>query len=260
MSDQEQGRPEDTLAFRRGCLHEPLYELAHRYLGAVEPALHARIGSYGALAGPARHIVRAGGKRIRALILMAVCEAGGGDWRTAVDAAVAIELIHTASLIHDDVIDGTEDRRGVPSVHVRFGPAAALLTGDLFCFDAFLLAARVPEAAAVLAAACKEMCLGEAMVEGQCVAEMKTASLFGAAAEVGALAAGVNDRRRAMCRAYGRHLGTAFQLRDDQIDEEGTADPAPYALQAQASLADMPPSAAAALLMALPLEAVRRNV
>jgi geranylgeranyl diphosphate synthase type II len=258
MPASERSEPVDALAFWQDALDGPRYELAHRYLSGIEPALHDRVSCYGSLAGPARHIVLAGGKRIRALVLLAVAEACGGDWKEAVDTALAIELIHTASLIHDDIIDGTPDRRGVGSVHARFGPAAAILTGDVFCFDAFMLAAPVPGAAAALAAACREMCLGEAMEAGPQAAEMKTAPLFGAAAEMGALVARADEQRRAQCRDYGRLLGTAFQLRDDQIDSEGAADPTPYAEQARACLDGLPPCAALDLLSVLADAAVCR--
>ena len=259
MAAGEQAEAEDALAFWRGALAGPQYDLAHRYLAGIEPALRDRVSSYNSLAKPARHIVLAGGKRIRALVLLAVSEACGADRADILDLALAIELIHTASLIHDDIIDGTGDRRGVGSVHARFGAAAAILTGDVFCFDAFVLAAPVPGAVVVLAAACREMCLGEAMAAGPQAAEMKTAPLFGAAAEMGALAAGADADRRTQCLRYGRLLGTAFQLRDDQLDGEGTADPRPYAEEARACLAGLPPCIALDLLRSVADAAAQRR-
>jgi len=259
MGQAGQGEGADALSFWRGVLAGPQCELAGRYLGRIEPALRERASSYGLLAPAAQHIVLAGGKRIRALILLAVAEALGADWADAVDRALAIELVHTASLIHDDIVDGTADRRGMRAVHERFGAAAAILTGDLLCFDAFVLAGAVPGAVPVLAGACREMCLGEAMPSGPQATEMKTAPLFGAAAEMGAVAAGAAEDRRRQCRRYGRLLGMAFQLRDDQLDGEGTADPRPYAEEARDCLAGLPECTARGLLLALARSAARRT-
>ena len=97
------------------------------------------------------------------------------------------------------------------------------------------------------------------MAGGPQAAEMKTAPLFGAAAEAGALAAGTDDERRAQCRRYGRLLGTAFQLRDDQLDGDGTSDPRPFAEEAQACLAGLPPCTALDLLSTLADAAARRS-
>jgi len=226
-------------------------ELVSGYLSLLEPELTAEVRLCGELADTARHLILAGGRRVRPLLLLAACDALEGDWRNAVRQAVAVEFIHTASLIHDDIIDSSPTRRGVATVHEKFGVPTALLTGDVLCFVAIELGAAAPGVAAILARACREMCIGEAMAVGIEAAEKKTASLFAAAAEIGALAAGAEPSETARLRHYGFLLGMAYQLRDDQLDGEGAQEPAPYAQAARACLDSLAPGRPKSLLNAL---------
>lgn len=237
-----------TVAYWEDMLPETPRELVLSYLSLVEPELLAQVSRCGQLGEPALHLILAGGRRIRPLVLLGACDALGGNWRGAVQQAVAVELIHTASLIHDDIIDHSPTRRGVATVHESMGMQAALLGGDALCFLALELSAASPGVPAILAQACREMCLGEVMGEGLEAAEKKTASLFGAAAQIGALMACAGSADVANLRQYGRMLGMAYQLRDDQLDEESNADPMPYAQLARASLNGLLPGAPRGLL------------
>ncbi len=241
-----------------GALPGTPRELVSSYLSIVEPELLAQVARCGELADPARCLIVAGGRRIRPLIVLGACDALGGDWRSATGQAAAVEFIHTASLIHDDIIDRSPTRRGVATVHESAGMRTALLTGDALCFLAIELSASAQGVPAVLAQACREMCLGEAMEDGLEAAEKKTASLFRAAAEIGALVASAAPSEVASLRQYGHLLGMAYQLRDDQLDGEGDADPSPYAQAARAALDGLPPSPARELLRDLAVFAARR--
>ena len=234
-------------------------ERAASYLRRFEPELLAQTRRCESLAEAAVHLIAAGGRRIRPLVVFAACEAAGGDWRAAVDHAVAVELVHTASLVHDDIVDRSGARRGLRAVHVEFGLRTALLCGDALCFVAFELAAEKPGIVQVLAATCREMCIGEAMAAGPAAAERKTAALFRAAAHIGAVVAGADESTAQALRCYGHLLGMAYQLRDDQLDGEGKADPSQHARRAQACLEGLAPGTARGLLHFLADYAARRE-
>lgn len=247
-----------AVGFWDGVFPAPQHKLITRYLSALEPELLTHLSCCGSLAEPARHVIGAGGRRIRPLVVLGACDALGGDWRRSVPQAVAVEFVHTASLVHDDIIDLSPTRRGVPAVHAKMGMQTALLTGDVLCFLAIELSANVPGVSAVLARACREMCIGEAMAEGLEAADKKTASLFAAAAEIGGLGARAEPTPLADLRRYGRMLGMAYQLRDDQLDGEGVADPLPYCEKACAAIQELPAGDARELLRGLAEFAARR--
>ena len=177
------------------------------------------------------HLIHAGGKRVRpALVLL--CSRAGESGRAATDlAAGAIELVHLATLYHDDVIDRTPTRRGVPTVHSKWGVEVAVLAGDyLFARGCSLGAQAGGEVPGVLAGAIAKVCEGQ-IVEtaslgnaGRTVDEylntigLKTAALFGAACELGAATADADDVARATLVEYGENLGLAFQIVDDLLD------------------------------------------
>jgi geranylgeranyl pyrophosphate synthase len=180
-----------------------------------------------------RYAVLGGGKRLRPLITAAACVAAGGEWRAALPAAAAIELLHAYTLVHDDLpaMDDDTLRRGQPTVHVAFGEAQAILVGDALLTAAFAaLAPLGGDAVAVLArrAGVRELLAGQARdVAGQeprTIAELeqihagKTGALFAAAAELGAIAAGASADARARLARFGMALGIAFQHRDDLDD------------------------------------------
>ena len=195
-----------------------------------------------------RYSVMAGGKRLRPILVIAGAEAVGGDAETVMSAACALELIHTYSLIHDDLpaMDDDDYRRGRLTNHKVFGEAVAILAGDALLTDAFRLiaenAARVASGAAVVrdvivevadAASTRGMVGGQVVdieSEGKTVtAETleyihlhKTAALIRASLRVGALLAGARADQLALIGEAGRSLGLAFQIVDDILDVEGT--------------------------------------
>lgn len=197
------------------------------------------------------------GKRIRPLLCLLSCEACGGDWQQALPAAAAVELLHNFSLIHDDIEDGDRTRRGRPTLWALWGEAQAINAGDaLFALAQLALlrlagrgvpAATVVTAHTLLNKTCVALTGGQhldigfesreaipladylAMIEG------KTAALVACACELGALVAATPEDRRDSLRAFGRHLGLAFQMRDDILGVWG--DPAVTGKPAGADIA-----------------------
>lgn len=172
-----------------------------------------------------------GGKRVRPVVAAAVCEAYGGRRADAMPAAAAVELVHTYSLIHDDLpaMDNDDFRRGKPTSHKKFGEAMAILAGDALLTAAFELLGDAAQARDL-----SELAGARGMVGGQvmdldgaairrprdleAVYLKKTAALFEAAARMGARAAGASGARIAAAGAYGRNIGLAFQVTDDILD------------------------------------------
>ena len=187
----------------------------------------------GGLADVMRYTIETGGKRIRPVLCLATAEAVGGDARRALPAAVAVELVHTFSLVHDDLpaLDDDDVRRGRPSAHVRFGEAAAILAGDALLNEAFRLAVTYPTTAVA-----RELALATAgMIGGQyldvtdgvedvaAVNDLKTARLFEAAVACGLWTAEVPVDEHGPWRSFGRDVGVLFQLVDDVLDRDGYA-------------------------------------
>ena len=186
----------------------------------------------------AGHLVRAGGKRARPLVVLLVFDATAVPGRArrddAVEAAVALELIHSATLLHDDIIDGGETRRGRPSALQRFGLADTLVAGDFLFCRAFALCARFEaEVVRWAAEACVSLTEGE-VLQGRhrrdpavTIADYdeiilrKTASLFATGAKTAAHLAGATPAVVETMATCGRHVGLAFQMRDDLLDVEG---------------------------------------
>lgn len=198
-------------------------ELLVRTAGASEhPLVHE----------PALHLMRAGGKRLRPALVMISARSGSPAPSTDL-AAAAIELVHLATLYHDDVIDQTEVRRGVPTTHARWGTEIAVLVGDyLFACGCGLGAEAGGEVPLILARAIAEVCEGQ-IVETDRLGDplrpaddylstirLKTAALFAAACELGACTSGASEARDAL-RSYGENLGFAFQIVDDLLDLVG---------------------------------------
>ena len=176
------------------------------------------------------HVCNSGGKKIRPIILMLSSEICGGDSKKSVDAALAIELIHSASLIHDDLLDGGVIRRGLPSAHEKFGHAAAMLCGDFLISKSIeLISPFGTNAVRDFGRAGMYMAEGETIdvksATGtfeesnyyECIRK-KTASLFAASASIGAYIGGANDEIANKCRMYGEHVGTAYQIVDDLLE------------------------------------------
>ena len=185
-----------------------------------------------------------GGKRIRPVLALESCRLCGGDVEDALPFACAVEMIHTYSLIHDDLPAMDDDglRRGRPTNHVVYGEATAILAGDGLLTAAFgqLAGAGLPAGRVVEAVACLSAAAGPAgMVGGQALdmagegrglttAELrqlqalKTGALISAAAELGCIAAGGTLEQREKLRRYAQAIGQAFQIRDDILDVTGT--------------------------------------
>ena len=190
------------------------------------------------VASPMADLVAAGGKRIRPSLVLLAAKCGRYDLERLTPAAIAVELTHAATLVHDDVIDRAEVRRGRPTVAAKLGDEPAIVIGDYYFAKAYEQAALTdsPEAVAVLARSVMEICAGE--VRQQAIRyhydttvdeymrriEAKTATLLAACCDIGALLGGVEDAKRSGLRAYGRLLGLAFQIADDVLDYESSED------------------------------------
>ena len=226
---------EAYLKDRRNIVEEAL----DRYLpaGDQEPReLHAAM----------RYSVFAGGKRIRPILCMASAEACGGDLAPVMPVACALELIHTYSLIHDDLpsMDNDDFRRGKPTSHKVFGEAAAILAGDALLTEAFALLSRAEKvrlAAERRLAVIQEIALAAGaagMVGGQALDirtdkedpdiealtdmhRRKTGALIMAAVKTGALIAGADERKLSALTGYANRIGVAFQIADDILNVEG---------------------------------------
>ena len=179
-----------------------------------------------------RHVVLSGGKRVRPTVTVLACETVGGSAEDAVDFGVGIELVHTASLVVDDIIDRSELRRGTTSAWAEFGHGPAIVTSDGLLGEAFALFSSDPKATQVVAESMVELGVGEATElsakpateeEYMTLARRKTGALFRAAAELGAIAAGSDAFTVEALGEYAERVGIAFQIRDDVLDT--VADP-----------------------------------
>ena len=193
-----------------------------------------------------RYSLLAGGKRIRPILTMKFCEAAGGKMEEALDFGCAVEMVHTYSLIHDDLpcMDDDDLRRGRPSCHKAFGEATALLAGDLLLTEAFEAVAAADTGAEARVRAARALACGagsRGMVYGQeldlhyealaateeqlrLIHRHKTGALINAAVQMGAAAAGADE---AVCRALERYaygLGLVFQIVDDVLDATATTE------------------------------------
>jgi octaprenyl-diphosphate synthase len=188
-----------------------------------------------ALTDIAAHLIQGGGKRIRPMVaLLAFLAFGGKRIQDIVDIATAIELIHTATLLHDDIIDGAETRRGKESAYRKYGLKSTLVAGDFLFIRAFEFAGKFDETVVQWTAdACALLTEGE-MLQGRFnrnrtvtledyieIARRKTASLFQTGAKVGAYLAGANATMVEETDRYGLNMGIAFQMIDDILDIVG---------------------------------------
>ena len=183
----------------------------------------------------AQHLISSGGKRLRPMLTLATAVLSGYDGQGHIRLAASVEFMHTATLLHDDVVDESDLRRGKPSARKVWGNEASVLVGDFLLGQAFRMMVEVgslqcldvlSNAAAVIAegevmqlAAAKNTATTED--EYLAVIRSKTAALFAAAAEVGPILADANRDAQLACRSYGLNLGIAFQLIDDALDYGG---------------------------------------
>jgi octaprenyl-diphosphate synthase len=212
---------------------EDIRELVRVDLAAVDDVIRARLKSSVPLIDRvAEHIVSGGGKRLRPLLVVLAGRACGNTGPGHVEAAAFIEFIHTATLLHDDVVDGSSMRRGRDTANEVFGNQASVLVGDFVYSRAFQMMASLDSGRVIeiMADATNVIAEGEVLQLMNAhdpetteqryldVIYRKTARLFEAGAEVAAvLSSGSRDMQRSLSR-YGRHLGTAYQLVDDVLD------------------------------------------
>ena len=184
-----------------------------------------------------RHLPMGGGKRLRPCISMLSCEAVSGDEKKVMPFAIAIELIHNFTLVHDDIMDKSHLRRNLPTVHIKFGEPTAIMAGDLLFAKAFESIHNVKDDVSIfkkldygLVKCVEEICEGQHLdmefenkerVTEKEYFEMimkKTAFLFMFAAEGGAIAGGGTKQENDALKEYGKFLGLAFQIWDDYLD------------------------------------------
>lgn len=219
----------------------------------VEKELFACLPSAGTrpakLSAAMRHAVVSGGKRLRPILCLAAAEAAGGRAEDAIHAACAVELLHTYTLVHDDLpcMDNDTLRRGQPTVWAKYGEAMAVLVGDALQTLAFETLARTtasPSSVATLVSELAKAAGASGVIAGQVediafagaptpdiidyVFQHKTADLFRAAVRLGAIAGGASDHDLQQVSVYGNNLGIAFQIIDDLLDaRQASADDKP---------------------------------
>ena len=227
MADRPQAKPLDRIM-----------DLVSADMRAVDAILSDQLNSSTDLIPRvAAHLIAAGGKRVRPLLTLAsarLCGYEGGD---AVRLAASVEFIHTATLLHDDVVDGSATRRGRPAANSLWGNKPTILVGDFLFSRAFQLMVETGslDVLRILSAASAIIAEGEVMqlatannlatteADHLAVIRAKTAALFAAATEVGGALAGVSAEKVEALRVYGDCLGIAFQLADDALDYAGSA-------------------------------------
>ncbi len=207
-------------------------------LAAVDAVIHARLTSKaGLIPDLAAYLIDAGGKRVRPMITLAAAHALGGAGDPARKLAAAVEFIHTATLLHDDVVDESALRRGRTSAHRVWGRSASVLVGDFLFARAFNLMVEADDLAVldVLARASSVIAEGEVLQLSSAndadtsldhymqIISAKTAALFAAAARVGAMSVNATPAMAQAFETYGHNVGLAFQLVDDALDYGGAS-------------------------------------
>lgn len=216
-------------------LRQPIEEELHRYHEVFVSALESDTPL---LSVALRHLVQREGKRMRPLLVLLAAKGAGQVTDEVLHAAVALELLHTASLVHDDVVDESDRRRGQKSVNALLDNKAAVLVGDYILSKALEHATLTGNVKVVNLVSC----LGQTLAEGELiqlantertdfntssyyeVIRKKTASLFSTCAEAGAILAGADEGYRYSMKRFGMLVGMCFQLRDDIFDFEDKLD------------------------------------
>ncbi|RLI30309.1 MAG: polyprenyl synthetase family protein [Candidatus Hecatellales archaeon] len=217
-----------------------LAETARKVKSYIEDFLETVFPPAQTLYQASRHLFTTGGKMLRPYMAVKACEVVGGSAEQAVPAAAAVEMLHTFTLIHDDIIDRDEVRRGLPAVHVKWGEPVAILAGDFLFSKVFLAVSRglkdrgvpsetVARVVEVLADATGKICEGQMLdmsFEGRetvseeeylAMVERKTAYLFKASSQIGALIGGAGEDWVERLGEYGRLAGIGFQMVDDVL-------------------------------------------
>ncbi len=185
-----------------------------------------------------RYPLQTGGKRVRPLLAFAAAEACGGSAQAALDVAIAVELLHTYSLVHDDLpcMDDDDERRGRPTVHKVYGEGVAVLVGDALLTEAFAVLAGAGRAGVLVkelahAGGARGMIAGQALDIGmdgpvedidrlRVLHRAKTGALIRGAVRMGAISAGASDEQIRMLTRYAEEVGLAFQVHDDVLDAD----------------------------------------
>jgi octaprenyl-diphosphate synthase len=233
-SDDSSRTAADAVGAVRGAFAMALHNLGDG-LQQVDRAMRHQLSSDGELiAAIGEHVVSAGGKRVRPALLMLSAEMCGYSGPRSVHVAAAVELLHSATLLHDDVVDLSPLRRGRPSANAVWGNRRAVLVGD-YCYaraSSMIVEDGDPEILWIFSNTIRLMSEGELLQlqrsfdpsvnEGHyyAVIDRKSASLLSAACEAGAILGGVTRAERRRVAEFGRELGLAFQLRDDALDYE----------------------------------------
>jgi octaprenyl-diphosphate synthase len=223
---------------RGGGSVRPLMELTSADMRRVNELILSKAGSdVEMIPELASHLINSGGKRLRPMLTLASASMFGFEGDGHVKLATSVEFMHTATLLHDDVVDESDLRRGRKTARMIWGNQASVLVGDFLLGQAFRMMVDVGslEALDVLSTAASVIAEGEVMQlsaaknlettedEYLAVIKAKTAALFSAAAEVGPIIAKTGRSERAALRSYGLNLGLAFQLVDDALDYGGNA-------------------------------------
>ena len=218
---------------------EVAQELVAHDMRAVDGLIAQRLRSDVVLVNQvAQHIVNSGGKRLRPLMVLLSANAFGYQGRNHLELAAIVEFIHTATLLHDDVVDESSLRRGRPTANAVFGNEASVLVGDFLYSRAFQMMVRAGSMRVmeIMADTTNVIAEGEVLQLLNCgdpetteeqyleVIRSKTAKLFEAAGKVGAVLAEAGEEAEGALGRYGMHVGTAFQLIDDVLDYRGDAD------------------------------------
>jgi octaprenyl-diphosphate synthase len=218
---------------------EALVHLTRADMAGVDALIAKRLDSpVPVIPALAQHLISAGGKRLRPLLTVAAARLAGACDTACLKLAAAVEFIHTATLLHDDVVDSSQLRRGKVAAHLIWGGASSVLVGDFLFARAFELMVETGSLRAlqILAKASSVIAEGEVLQLTRAhdlhldqhtyldIIRAKTAELFAASAEAGAVSAGASEPRVAALRSYGLNLGLAFQLVDDALDYSGAAE------------------------------------
>jgi octaprenyl-diphosphate synthase len=218
---------------------EPLARLAGADMARVDLLITARLDSpVPVIPALAQHLIAAGGKRLRPLLTVAAARLAGARDHECLKLAAAVEFIHTATLLHDDVVDGSKLRRGKVAAHLIWGGSSSVLVGDFLFARAFelMVEAGSMRALNILAKASSVIAEGEVLQLTRAhdlnldqktyldIIGAKTAELFAAAAEAGAVSASAPEREIVALRQFGFNLGIAFQLVDDALDYGGVTE------------------------------------
>ena len=216
----------------------PLLGLTERDMGRVNELILSKAGSdVEMIPEIATHLISSGGKRLRPMITLAAAQMFGYEGDGHVKLATSVEFMHTATLLHDDVVDESDLRRGRKTARMIWGNQASVLVGDFLLGQAFRMLVDVGSLRAleILSTAASVIAEGEVMQlsasknlettedEYLAVIKAKTAALFSAAAEVGPVIAAASRAEQSALRSYGKNLGLAFQLIDDALDYGGNA-------------------------------------